>query len=145
MDLFRLDQPRSLGRDPSGGYAVDIIAIHGLNGHYERTWTDQPTGRLWLRDLLPFDIPGARIFSFSYDSRIFTDTVMTIGDYALKLLGSISSERSTDEVIVLWMPRPCETSTVLTGTLRSYVDPSFSSAIAWAASSRRRYPANTTI
>jgi len=98
MDLYRLDP---VGRVSPGGYAVDIIALHGLNGHYERTWADQTTGGLWLRDFLPFDIPGARIFSFSYDSRIFTDSIMTIGDFALRLLGSISSERSTDEVSYL--------------------------------------------
>ena len=100
MDLFRLDQPQTpfglLGSSES--YAVDIVAVHGLTGHYERTWIDQPSGRLWLRDFLPFDIPGARIYSFSYDARIFTDTVMTIGDYGLKLLGSLCCERLADEV-----------------------------------------------
>ncbi|KAI9776252.1 MAG: hypothetical protein M1839_000486 [Geoglossum umbratile] len=45
---------------------VDIVAIHGLNGHREKTWTAS-NNILWLRDLLPKDIPNARIFSWGYD------------------------------------------------------------------------------
>jgi len=40
MDLYRFD---TVGRVSPGGYAVDIIALHRLNGHYERTWTDKQT------------------------------------------------------------------------------------------------------
>src|ERR1700693_3158025 len=49
---------------------VDIIAIHGLNGHYEATWTDRTTGANWLKDpeFLRKDIPNARIQSFGYNS-----------------------------------------------------------------------------
>lgn len=98
MGLVRLDRLRQLGSSSPGGYAVDIIAIHGLNGHYERTWIDRDTGTLWLRDLLSLDFPAARIYSFSYDSRILTHASMTIDDYALELLSEISSERATDKV-----------------------------------------------
>ena len=44
---------------PSGQYEVDIIAIHGLNGHRLKTWTHD-NGTLWLRDLLPKTLPGCR-------------------------------------------------------------------------------------
>ncbi|KAL2104548.1 hypothetical protein VUR80DRAFT_10314 [Thermomyces stellatus] len=40
-------------------------------------------------------MPGARIFSFTYDSRVFSDNAMAISDYALELLASISSKRTT--------------------------------------------------
>ena len=97
MDLYRLHpHDPDTGSPTSNG--IDVVAIHGLNGHCTRTWTDPSTGSLWLRDLLPMDIPSARIYSFSYDSRLFSDSVMTISDYALRLLGSLLSERSTDEV-----------------------------------------------
>ncbi|CAG7853266.1 SubName: Full=Uncharacterized protein {ECO:0000313/EMBL:CCA76038.1}; Flags: Fragment [Serendipita indica DSM 11827] len=46
---------------------VDIIAIHGLNGHREKTWmTDD--GVLWLRQFLPSSLPRARILTYGYDA-----------------------------------------------------------------------------
>ncbi|KAH7109021.1 hypothetical protein EDB81DRAFT_954385 [Dactylonectria macrodidyma] len=41
--------------------AVDIVAIHGLNGHREKTWIDKTTRVNWLSDpsCLPKDIPHA--------------------------------------------------------------------------------------
>ena len=44
-----------------------IVAIHGLNGHREGTWTAD-NGTLWLRDLLPLDLPTARILTYGYDA-----------------------------------------------------------------------------
>lgn len=32
---------------------VDIVAVHGLGGHFEETWTDSDSKQLWLRDFLP--------------------------------------------------------------------------------------------
>ncbi|KAG8846226.1 hypothetical protein FRB91_001059, partial [Serendipita sp. 411] len=53
----------SPGQDP----IVDIISIHGLDGHREQSWTADD-GTMWLRDLLPEDIPNARILSYGYDA-----------------------------------------------------------------------------
>ena len=52
-----------------------IVAVHGLNGHREKTWTCNETSGddvLWLRDLLPNRIPGARVWTWGYDSRTHT-------------------------------------------------------------------------
>ncbi|KAK6074568.1 hypothetical protein SCUP515_06440 [Seiridium cupressi] len=46
---------------------VDIVAVHGLNGHRETTWT-AANQKLWLRDFLPQSIPDARIFIWGYDA-----------------------------------------------------------------------------
>ncbi|KAG8815662.1 hypothetical protein FRC17_000630, partial [Serendipita sp. 399] len=46
---------------------VDIVAIHGLDGHREDSWTAD-NGTMWLRDLLPIDIPNARILTYGYDA-----------------------------------------------------------------------------
>ncbi|PVF97304.1 hypothetical protein CPB86DRAFT_707261 [Serendipita vermifera] len=46
---------------------VDIVAIHGLDGHRERSWT-AANGIMWLKDLLPLDIPNVRILTYGYDS-----------------------------------------------------------------------------
>lgn len=45
----------------------DIVAIHGLDGHREKTWMTK-NGELWLRDLLPHDFSNARILSYGYDA-----------------------------------------------------------------------------
>ncbi|KAL6158765.1 hypothetical protein ACJBU6_02866 [Exserohilum turcicum] len=46
---------------------VDIVAVHGLNGHRDKTWT-ATNGVQWLRDLLPNDIPNARVFCWGYNA-----------------------------------------------------------------------------
>ncbi|KAF8505291.1 hypothetical protein BU17DRAFT_57968, partial [Hysterangium stoloniferum] len=44
-----------------------IIAIHGLDGHPEDSWTAE-NGILWLKDLLPPRLPHARIVTYGYDA-----------------------------------------------------------------------------
>ncbi|KAK7937620.1 uncharacterized protein PG986_014488 [Apiospora aurea] len=44
-----------------------IVAVYGLNGHREKTWTAR-NGVHWLHDLLPTDTPHARIMSWGYDA-----------------------------------------------------------------------------
>jgi hypothetical protein len=96
MALLRLDQGLPAGhRAPC---PVDVIAIHGLNGDREQSWTHKPSGTLWLRDLLPHDLPGARIYSYGYDARFFTNNFMTINDFARDLLSVVSRERDSEEV-----------------------------------------------
>jgi hypothetical protein len=46
---------------------VSIVAIHGLDGHREDSWTAE-NGILWLRDLLPKELPHARIATYGYDA-----------------------------------------------------------------------------
>ncbi|KAK3313598.1 hypothetical protein B0H66DRAFT_357041 [Apodospora peruviana] len=52
----------------SASETVDFVAVHGLNGHREKTWTTK-SGVNWLRDLLPVDFPNSRILSYGYNSR----------------------------------------------------------------------------
>ncbi len=83
-------------------YEVDIVAIHGLNGTALGTWTrnttnektNKKTSTLWLRDLLPKDIPGARIFTFGYDSKVmFSKSKATTEDHAQSLLLALQAKR----------------------------------------------------
>lgn len=79
--MFEPDQPE-----------VDIVAIHGLNGHYLRTWTEGSSN--WLRDFLPEDLPTARIMSLGYDSRVaFSSSVGNIERFADQLLAYLNRER----------------------------------------------------
>lgn len=86
-------------KDPEGLDIVDIVAIHGLNGHYVNTWTARPgegSQVNWLQDLLPKQVPNARIMSFSYNSTVqfskSTSDVFTFADQLLEQLYSARSE-----------------------------------------------------
>lgn len=78
--------------------AIDIVALHGLNGHWEYTWTTRNARGeevLWLRDLLPLQVPHARVMSFGYDSVLqFSKSVAHIGTFADQLLESLMSRRT---------------------------------------------------
>jgi hypothetical protein len=72
---------------------VDIVAIHGLNGHREKTWTTKSKLN-WLRDanMLSAIIPNARIMSWGYDANTHSTkglSAMYLYDYAQNLVRSM--------------------------------------------------------
>ena len=72
-----------------------IVAVHGLGGDWEKTWTDD-NGALWLRDFLPSQLPPARIMSYGYNSRTaFSKAVTDINDEAAMLLDRLVGERQS--------------------------------------------------
>ncbi|CCA75680.1 related to tetratricopeptide repeat domain protein-Neosartorya fischeri, partial [Serendipita indica DSM 11827] len=52
---------------PGVAPTVDIVAIHGLDGHRMGAWTAE-NGTLWLRDLLPGELPNVRVLTYGYDA-----------------------------------------------------------------------------
>lgn len=78
---------------------IDIVAVHGLNGHYRKTWTalsEGAKGECWLQDFLPEQIPNARIMSFGYNSAVqFSKSVADIGTFAEGLLEDLMARRIT--------------------------------------------------
>ncbi|KAK8079722.1 FabD/lysophospholipase-like protein [Apiospora hydei] len=79
-------------KDPESADPIDIVAIHGLNGHWDTTWTDESTKKNWLRDFLPGVFPTARILSFSYNSAVqFSKAVADVTDFADQLLSGLDS------------------------------------------------------
>lgn len=97
-----LDSPFPTSNEPTPGQGpkagVDIVAIHGLNGHYLTTWTDEKSGVNWLADILPNVAPASRIMSFSYNSVLqFSKSASDVFTFAHQLLEGILAERNTDE------------------------------------------------
>lgn len=79
-------------------HTCDVVAVHGLGGGAYKTWIHD-NGKLWLRDFLPVDLPGARIFTYGYNSAlVFSRETGTLRDYARALLEDIRSERTLPEV-----------------------------------------------
>ena len=76
-----------------------IIAVHGLNGHRDKTWT-AANGRHWLRDLLPNDIPNARVFCWGYDANTHGGRVSCqyLYDHAKSLVSDLCLERRLTNV-----------------------------------------------
>lgn len=82
---------------------IDIVAVHGLGGHYEDTWTWNPpnpnsgTPCNWLKDRLPAQIPDARIMSFGYNSAVaLSKSIGDIGTFAEQLLHLVLLERRSE-------------------------------------------------
>jgi pimeloyl-ACP methyl ester carboxylesterase len=46
-----------------------IVFVHGLTGNRDKTWT-HGNGVSWIKNLLPQDLPNARIMSFGYDADV---------------------------------------------------------------------------
>jgi hypothetical protein len=83
---------------------VDIIAVHGLGGHPEKTWTWTSSksnigeSHNWLQEFLPKQVPTARIMSFGYNSTIaLSRSVGRITTFADQLLQHLLSNRQSEQ------------------------------------------------
>ncbi|KAI5798085.1 hypothetical protein FPQ18DRAFT_321182 [Pyronema domesticum] len=88
---------------PETEYEVDIIALHGLGGHWKNTWTDT-NGKFWLRDYLPEKLINARVLSWGYNSyKAFTLGEAELEEAAKELLDGIEEARTdkTRPVVVI--------------------------------------------
>jgi hypothetical protein len=85
------------------GYALDIVAVHGITGSAYDTWTHN-NGTFWLKDLIPEEFPGARVFSYAYPADIFcTFATGTIRSFARSLLEGLKGERRSKDVCPLFI------------------------------------------
>jgi hypothetical protein len=94
---------RSSPRSPVLPFAeeVSIVAVHGLGGHWKKTWTGE-NSKIWLRDFLPDQLVyagvKARVMSFGYNSdTAFSKAVTNIDDEAEMLLDRLNGYRQTPE------------------------------------------------
>ena len=85
---------------PLSNVFSSIVAVHGLGGHPYDTWTEEKSGKMWLRDFLPSQVPHTRIMSYGYDSLVaFSKSEIELGDVAADLLNRLDGERGMSEVI----------------------------------------------
>lgn len=96
--------------NPHVGKATDnrsvssIVAVHGLNGHREKTWTAD-NNILWLQDLLPKKVSQARIITYGYDSRTHSSehlTRQTLYGHATNFVSRLSLYREETEVFTCY-------------------------------------------
>ncbi|KAF2738595.1 hypothetical protein EJ04DRAFT_541275 [Polyplosphaeria fusca] len=88
------------------GFGIDIVAIHGLNGNAYSTWRHS-NGLFWLKDLLPNDLPAARIFTYAYPAEVlFSKSVGDILDYSRNLLNDIWDKMFETLQAKVTLPRP---------------------------------------
>ncbi|KAK4163853.1 hypothetical protein QBC43DRAFT_318827 [Cladorrhinum sp. PSN259] len=86
---------------------VDVIAIHGLNGHPIRTWKEDNV--IWFAKFLPSTLPelDLRISTFGYNSQVLGGgSVLRVRDFATQLLASLHgrrSETSTERVPLVFI------------------------------------------
>ncbi|RAH73011.1 uncharacterized protein BO66DRAFT_435905 [Aspergillus aculeatinus CBS 121060] len=54
---------------PRGECVADVIAVTGLAGHAFGSWRHED-GKMWLRDLLPQDLPAVRVMIYGYSAQV---------------------------------------------------------------------------
>ncbi|EAS28261.3 uncharacterized protein CIMG_09465 [Coccidioides immitis RS] len=78
----------------------DLVAIHGLNGDAFETWTHKESRVMWLRDLLPRELPNVRIMTFGYNARLRNFAGhQDLRNIATKLLSELADSRKTAKEI----------------------------------------------
>ncbi|KAF9879053.1 ankyrin repeat protein [Colletotrichum karsti] len=85
-------------RDPTALQGIDIVAIHGLNGHYLNTWTDEETGINWVEEHIHRIVPVSRVMSFWYNSTLqFSKSTSDVGVFSDQLLENLHAKRKSIE------------------------------------------------
>jgi hypothetical protein len=93
--------PTPLPKDKILNLSSSIVAVHGLGGNWQTTWTAND-GAIWLRDRLPSVLAKVnvepRIRSFGYDSAtVLSRSVSDPNTAALSLLARLKGFRTTLE------------------------------------------------
>lgn len=89
---------------PRGDPTVDIVFVHGLNGHPKDSWTSK-SGCFWPVDLLPeaLALLRPRILTYGYNATVaaFTDGVSrdSIVSHAETLSSTLAANRNVCVVI----------------------------------------------
>jgi hypothetical protein len=75
--------------------AIDIVAVHGLRPAANIDAWKIADGSLWLKKLLPRDVKGVRVFTFSYNAlAVFSGADHKLTDAAMDMLLKITAARA---------------------------------------------------
>lgn len=65
-------------------FGNSVIALPGLGTHAFGTFRERGSNFMWLRDRLPKDIPGSRVFIWDYDTALLDSiSVQSIADLGI--------------------------------------------------------------
>ncbi|KAK8035338.1 hypothetical protein PG993_010333 [Apiospora rasikravindrae] len=80
---------------------IDIVAVHGLNGHAVKSFTAERTRCFWLGDgnMLPRDLRSSRIMTFSYPASVAALFDSTSSDTFLQHATTLAQELAADRSI----------------------------------------------
>lgn len=101
-DTNRHSQLDVLYEPSTGNTEVDIVFVHGLNAmnvpnNRIAAWT-APNGVCWPKDLLPRDIPTARIMAFGYNSNVaFSRSLYGLDSHGQDLLYWLDHRRPVED------------------------------------------------
>ncbi|KUL81872.1 hypothetical protein ZTR_09980 [Talaromyces verruculosus] len=94
---------RELYCPDNGEVEIDIVAVHGLNGHVTETWTSKQ-GTCWLNNpaYLPKYIPHARVLAWGYNASIAswngkTPSADRVLQHAQTLVSQLEADRDLEE------------------------------------------------
>ncbi|KAJ5158527.1 uncharacterized protein N7500_008178 [Penicillium coprophilum] len=96
IKAFGLTQIYTPRDDPT----IDIVFVHGLNGHPHDSWTSKTTGCFWPTDLLPDVLASQRprILTYGYNANVtaFTDGASrdSVVSHAETLASSLAANRN---------------------------------------------------
>lgn len=89
--------------DGGGAPSVDICFVHGLAGNRIQTWKASERLLPWPQDLLPIDVPDARIVTFGYDAfyikGLETASNTRLLDHANSLLVDLQNDREEQKAV----------------------------------------------
>lgn len=88
---------------------VDIVFVHGLNGHPHRTWTSAKTGTFWPVDLLPDVLSQnrVRILSYGYNANVTSFTDGASKDRILNHSETLAASLAANRTVCLFAYSPC--------------------------------------
>ena len=77
---------------------LDVCFVHGLTGNRDTTWTAHGEAVPWPPNLLPTNLPKARLLTFGKDAYVVRKTVASanrLADHARNLLVELTHQRSS--------------------------------------------------
>ena len=78
-----------------------IVAVHGLGGDPQKTWTAKDKKTSWLQDpmMLPQALPQARVLTWGYDADVFDVMGGTSSDRVLQHAQTLISQLHADRSV----------------------------------------------